>query len=118
MISVLVSECSATACLQRDVLERARLLVSEQALCILQRADRRFCHAIVENRRKRLQRRRIERLSRDHLVRNAAFDALDARKAAHVRDIGRLARPGRDRAGPRNDDECGGMRLRVRRLLV
>ena len=40
-----------------------------------------------------------------HFVRNTALDALDRIETANVRDVGGFARPGRDGARPRNDDD-------------
>ena len=87
-------------------MQRPWLLVREQLRCVVEREDRRFGHAVVQRRRDRIAAaRRVSAAGARNAIGDAALDALDRIETADVRDVGRLARPGRDRAGTRDDDD-------------
>jgi len=102
---------------QRHRAQLARRLMIEQLDHVVVGEHRGFGHPIVERRRHRLQVFGRQRRGAAHEVGDAALDALDGAQAAHLRDVGRLARPGRDRSRPGNDhDERRTLLRRLGRL--
>ena len=74
--------------------------VAEELVRGRERVEHRLGHAVVE----RCGHPRVARAVPADAIRDPALDAHDVRKAAAVRDVGRLRRPRRDRAEPRNDE--------------
>ena len=65
-------------------------------------------HAVEQRRRQRAQSRRATAASRGSMrPDDAALDAAHGVESAHVRDVGGLARPGRNGAEARHDDDLG-----------
>jgi hypothetical protein len=121
-LAVRALELSYTARKQIDSRKRLRLEMPEEPLYVVERAEDRFGHAIVQVRRECAlgvgTQRRIIRL-RDP-VGDAPLDALQHLEAAMVRDVGCLGRPWRNRAYARNDEkECSffGSKLARRAVL-
>jgi hypothetical protein len=85
---------------RRDVMEQARRLV--------ERAQHRLRHAVMEPGGER-------RGIRAEVVHRAALDPNHRRKAAVARDVGGLRRPGRDGAEPRHDHENAAVGVLARR---
>ncbi len=90
---------------QRDGAQRTRRVMIEEPLRVLDARHPRFDHTVVEHGRQRGELRRLERLCGSYSIGDAALDAANRSEAAHVRDIGGLARPRRNRARARHDQD-------------
>ena len=106
---------------ERHGCQWSRPLACKQALRVGQLEHCRFGHPIVEERREFAQRSSVEHALSLKAIGHAALDTLDRLETAHVRDIGGLAGPGRNRARTRYDHEvrwliarggCDGVRSR------
>ena len=109
----------ATACEEIDRRQGFGLDVAEQVRCLIQRAEYRLGHAIV-NQRQQSPTVRFGKFSRrapDNVAGNTPLDAVHGPKAAGMGNVGGLGRPGRYRADARYDQEhfaLPGGRLRGR----
>ncbi len=92
-----------------DFADRCRRLLGKQRRAFFQRGKHAFDHAIVQQ----LERYRVRAID---LEEDTALDTPDLSEATIVRDIGRLARPWRYRAGTRHDVVFTS--LHVSRLLL
>ena len=92
------------ALLQRHADQRARRHVTEQRVGVVQRAEHRLGHAVVQLRRQQrafggVERGLAQQAARQFdLVQHAALDAQHAGQPAVARDVGGLGRPRRNRA--------------------
>ncbi len=87
--------------------ERPGREVREQRLRVREARQHRLGHPVVQQRQQSVALRRGKRCpaARCHLISHAAFDAHDRRKAAVLRDVGRLRRPRGNGPRTRDDDE-------------
>ena len=95
------SACSAI------VVKRPRRHMDEQSRCLGEIRKDGLHHAIVDERQERraILRRQRCAVAAVHAVHDAALDAGDRRQSAVARDVGRLRRPRRNRAGSRHDEQ-------------
>ena len=100
-------QCRTALLQQRNRRQRYRRKVCEEFLRIGQVGEDRLDHSIVEKRQKRGAVIHCQRsaVGRGNAIHHAAFNARDGRQAAVLRDVGRLRRPWRERAGTGNHKE-------------
>ena len=94
-----------------DRRQRPRRDVLEEGVRLLDGAEYRLGHAVVD-----VGQRRGHRPAPLDVVRRAALDAPHERQPALVRDVGGLRRPRRDRAEPRRDEDHAAARARRRHV--
>ena len=98
---------------QRHGAQRTRRLVREQPRGLGALEQHGLGHAIEQRRRERAQLLRESAPGvGDQRPHDAALDAAHRFEAAHVRDVGGLARPGRDGAETRHHDDLGARTVR------
>ena len=92
---------------QRYPTQRPRRLTREQRLRLLRRRQHHLGHAVVQQGRDRgvLRRGQIGDAALRQAVLDAALDAPHGAESADLRDVGRLAGPRRNGAGPRHDPQ-------------
>ncbi len=92
---------------ERHRRERTRLDVREQHVRFVGTVEDRLGHPVADQRHERLAVGARQRLAaaRRRMPVDAALDAANRVETTVARDVGRLRRPRRDRAGPRHDDE-------------
>jgi hypothetical protein len=90
---------------ERDASSARRRRVPEQGLCVSRVVHDALGHAIVQCTRDGLELAHAERPATGERIGHAPLDPLDHVETADVNDVGGLARPRRDRAEARHDDE-------------
>ena len=96
---------------ERNRLQRPRRHMLEELRRLIERAEDRFGHAVV-------QPRRDAGIGRIDVEGSAALDALHRAETAVAGDVGRLGRPGRDGAQARDDEIQGAAHLRSAIAIV
>ncbi len=100
-------QCRAAFLQQRDGRHRPGREMGEQLPGFREIGEHRLDHPVVQQRQQRCAIAVSERcaVGSRNVVDDAAFYARDGRQAAVPRDVGRLGRPRRQRAGTRDDEE-------------
>jgi hypothetical protein len=107
----------ASPCEHPDDCQRFRLVMAEQCISLVERAEYRFGHAVVNESSYPMQ-IGIERIAAGKKPCNAPLDAANRFKTASARDIGRLGGPRRDRAQARHAEQHAALARRLRLAVL